>query len=222
MAAVSCRLPLALRFPAQRSIHASSAKGLKPSSSSKESLLANQNAMPAFPPPAPSPTEDEAPLAVLPLYMILRSLFITSVTSSPILLPPSLAAMSLLAHSTNPLLNPDHNPLLRWIMKKTLYAQFCAGETPDEVAATIGRLKGIGFTGVILGYAREVVLTEEQTRELASCGQGEAAEACIRDEITPWAAGTKETVRLASPGDFVALKYVFMMPVLALGRCLIP
>ncbi|RKU43740.1 proline dehydrogenase [Coniochaeta pulveracea] len=115
--------------------------------------------------------------------------------------------MSVLAHTSNPLLNPDRNPLLRFAMKKTFYAQFCAGENAVEVRQTIASLKHIGFSGVILGYAREVVLSSDQTADLASCGQGAAAEECIRNEITPWATGTLETVRLASPGDYVALKF---------------
>ncbi|KAH6695466.1 proline dehydrogenase [Plectosphaerella plurivora] len=190
------------------SIHSSPSRQLTPSSSRENLVAAPQNTMPSIPPlPPAAPQTADAPLAVLPLHMILRSLLTTTVSSSPVLLPPSLAIMSLLANTTLAPLNPDHNPALRWFMKKTFYAQFCAGETPDEVAETIARLKAIGFTGVILGYAKEVVLTEEQTRELASCGDGEEAEACIRDEITPWARGTKETVDLASPGDFVALKF---------------
>lgn len=147
------------------------------------------------------------PLSILPLQTILRSLAVTTLSSSPLLLPPSLATMSLLAHTTSPVLNPDHNPLLRGLIKRTFYAQFCAGETPSEVRATIASLKGLGFSGVILGYAREVVLTEAQTKELASCGlEGEVAEECVQSEVLPWKEGTLETVRLASEGDYVALK----------------
>ncbi len=149
-----------------------------------------------------------ASLSVLPLMTVLRSLATTTISSSPLLLPPSLALMSLLANTSSPLLNPDRNALLRFMVKKTFYAQFCAGENPYEVRRTIDALKNIGFSGVILGYAKEVVLSEEQTKDLASCGDGSAAEECIRNEIIPWAAGTMETVRLAEPGDFVALKSV--------------
>ncbi|OIW23768.1 FAD-linked oxidoreductase [Coniochaeta ligniaria NRRL 30616] len=149
-----------------------------------------------------------SPLAVLPLTTVIRSLMTTTISSSPLLLPPSLAAMSTMAHSTNPLLNPDRNPILRYAMKKTFYAQYCAGENAAEVRHTVESLKRIGFSGVILGYAREVVLTPEQTADLASCaGEGAAAEECIKNEINPWAAGTLETVRLAAPGDYVALKF---------------
>jgi hypothetical protein len=115
--------------------------------------------------------------------------------------------MSTLAHTSNPFLNPDKNPVLKFVLKKTFYAQFCAGENALEVRRTIGSLKKIGFSGVILGYAREVVLSPEQTANLASCDQGAAAEDCIRNEINPWAKGTTDTVLLAEPGDFVALKF---------------
>lgn len=115
--------------------------------------------------------------------------------------------MTVLAHTTNPFLNPDRNPALKFILKKTFYAQFCAGEQAAEIHHTIDSLKNIGFSGVILGYAKEVVLSEDQTKNLASCGQGAAAEECIRTEISSWARGTMETVLLVAPGDFVALKF---------------
>lgn len=118
-----------------------------------------------------------------------------------------MAVMSVMAHSTSPLLNPDRNLILKYVMKKTFYAQYCAGENAAEVRHTMETLKQIGFSGVILGYAREVVLTPEQTADLASCGEGAMAEECIRNEINPWAAGTLETVRLTAPGDYVALKF---------------
>lgn len=147
-----------------------------------------------------------APLSILPLHVIVRSLLTSTISSSPILLPPSLWLMSVLAHTASPLLNPDKNPLLRFFLKNTFYAQFCAGETPAEVGRTIKGLKDIGFSGVILGYAKEVVLTDAQKKELSACSEGKIAEECIRNEIIPWARGTLETVQLAEPGDFVALK----------------
>lgn len=149
----------------------------------------------------------QSPLAVLPLTTVIRSLVTTTISSSPVLLPPSMAVMSVMAHSTSPLLNPDRNLILKYVMKKTFYAQYCAGENAAEVRHTMETLKQIGFSGVILGYAREVVLTPEQTADLASCGEGAMAEECIRNEINPWAAGTLETVRLTAPGDYVALKF---------------
>lgn len=161
---------------------------------------------PTLPDPLPPNMEaPRSPLSVLPLSMIVRSLATMTVSSSPLLLPPSLRIMSVLANTQNPLLNPDKNPLLRFFLKKTFYAQFCAGENSTEVRKTIAGLKNIGFTGVILGYAREVVLTDKQAKNLAETDQED--ELCIKNEIIPWAEGTLETVRLAEPGDFVALKF---------------
>lgn len=147
-----------------------------------------------------------APLALLPLSMILRSLATTIVSSSPILLPPSLRIMAALAHSTNPLFNPDRNPILRYALKNSFYAQFCAGENALEVRRTVAKLKNIGFTGVILGYAKEVVLNNEQAADLTASKAGVETSEGIENEIMPWAAGTMETVRLAEAGDYVALK----------------
>lgn len=115
--------------------------------------------------------------------------------------------MNVLAHSTVPMFNPDKNPLLRYVLKKSFYAQFCAGETPAEVQATINRLKKIGFTGVILGYAREVDLICKEAGGVDSVSGRETQEV-VNNEVAPWTEGTLETVRLAQPGDFVALKYV--------------
>lgn len=152
-------------------------------------------------------TAHRAPLSVLPLSMILRSLATNTVSASPTLLSPSLAIMGVLAHSTNPLLNPDRNPILRWFLKNTFYAQFCAGENAVEVRETVARLKRIGFTGVLLCYAREVVMSDKQAEKLASGDLGQETQELIQSEIIPWAEGTLETVRIAEPGDFVSVKF---------------
>ncbi|EGX94571.1 proline oxidase PrnD [Cordyceps militaris CM01] len=189
----------------RRSIHNSERMAIS-SSDRRTNTLAELPAVdPTTQPPSSEPKS--APLSVLPLAMILRSLLTTVVSSSPFLLPPSLRIMSLLANTQNPILNPDKNPLLRFFLKKTFYAQFCAGEKPAEVQATVARLKNIGFSGVILGYAKEVVLTEDQAKAVAAVDQGKETAADIANEIDPWALGTLETVTLAEPGDYVALKF---------------
>lgn len=159
------------------------------------------------PPPTPQGLASKAPLSILPLRTVLRSLAVTTVSSSPLLLPPSLALMNVLAHTTQPLLNPDRNPLLKKIIKSTFYAQFCAGENADEVRATLARMKGLGFSGVLLGYAPEIVLTDREIEDLLKTGlQGEELEAWVRNEVVPWSKGVLETIRLAEEGDFVGLK----------------
>lgn len=115
--------------------------------------------------------------------------------------------MNVLAHTTQPLLNPDRNPLLKKLIKSTFYAQFCAGENADEVRATLARLKGFGFSGVLLGYAPEVVLTDEEVESLLKAGlEGKALEDWVKNEVVPWAKGVLDTIRLAEEGDYVGLK----------------
>ncbi|KAI1497012.1 proline dehydrogenase [Biscogniauxia marginata] len=191
----------------RRRIHGSSNRSSPPTESYPVASTPSVGSFPVEAPTESSPRAKSAPLSVLPLPTVLRTLATTTISSSPILLPPSLAVMSILAHSDHFLFNPDKNPLLRWFLKKTFYAQFCAGENAVEVRRTVDGLKQIGFTGVIMGYAKEVVLSKSQERDLSSCGEGSDAEECIRNEIIPWANGTLETVRLAQPGDFVALKF---------------
>lgn len=174
------------------------------SSERRPSTLAPEHPQ-AMPPPFAAEAIRAGPLAVLPLSMILRSLATNTVSSSPILLPPSLRIMAALAHTSNPILSPDRNPVLRWFLKRTFYAQFCAGENALEVQRTIQNLRGIGFTGVILAYAKEVVLSKDQLAA-APGAEGKETEEVVRDEIAPWAEGTMETVRLATQGDYVGLK----------------
>ncbi|KAI2469593.1 proline dehydrogenase [Annulohypoxylon bovei var. microspora] len=191
----------------RRNIHSSSTRPSLPADQSTLSAVTSVNHIPTEVTAESPPMAKPAPLSVLPLSTVLRNLASTSISSSPLLLPPSLAIMNILAHSNQAVFNPDKNPVLRWFLKKTFYAQFCAGENAAEVRHTVDGLKKIGFTGVILGYAREIVLTQAQTQNLSACDTGAIADECVRKEIGPWAAGTLETVRLARPGDFVALKF---------------
>ncbi|EGC45994.1 proline oxidase PrnD [Histoplasma capsulatum var. duboisii H88] len=150
------------------------------------------------------------PLSILPLSTILRSLFITTISSSPLLFTPSLAFLSVVANPESTFLNPDRNPIIKLIMGQTLYAQFCAGETPAEAKVNIQKLKQIGYSGVILGYAREVVMDENETRALAQLTDTEEvaeSKAQAIADITAWKKGTLATVDLADDGDFVALKF---------------
>ncbi|KAH0544332.1 hypothetical protein GP486_008521 [Trichoglossum hirsutum] len=111
--------------------------------------------------------------------------------------------MAYLARSPSRLLSPDRSFLMHWILKRTLYAQFCAGENRMETRTTIGRLKGMGYSGVILAYARELELDHDTASELV--GEHKENEKSLEDAQL-WKEGTLETVRLASAGDFVAVK----------------
>ncbi|CAK7202876.1 proline dehydrogenase [Sporothrix eucalyptigena] len=193
--------------PHGRAIHTSKQRPSPPMSATLDAVTTVQAPVqPAQEPMASSRPKKPSALSVLPLTSVLRSLMTTTVSSSPLLLGPSMAIMTALAHSTNPLLNPDRNFFLRFLLKKTFYAQFCAGENEREVRQTIDGLKAVGFRGVILGYAKEVVLKDKEKKNLASFDASARQEATAK-EIRAWAEGTLETVRLAAAGDFVALKF---------------
>ncbi|KAI9769928.1 MAG: proline dehydrogenase [Geoglossum simile] len=171
------------------------------------SLLAEAAA--SQPPPSASlPSAKEKmpypPLSLLPLSSILRSAAIASVSSSRLLLPLSLKLMGYLARSPSRLLSPDHNPPLHWILKRTLYAQFCAGESRVEIQRTIGGLKGMGYGGVILAYAREAGLDHDAAVHQEN---GLKDDDRLQKDVALWKSGTLETVTLASEGDFVAVKF---------------
>lgn len=127
--------------------------------------------------------------------MILRSYVITRMSSSPVLLGAIFTLLRKMLDSKSVLLNPDRNMILRWIFKNTFYAQFCAGENKAEVQKNVAAVKQMGYTGVILEYALEVLGNES-----GASADNTAA------EIEVWRKGMLDTVDMASPGDFVGLK----------------
>jgi hypothetical protein len=148
--------------------------------------------------PLPHPPKPDSPLAKLPLSNVLRSLLILSVSSSPFLLRPCIYALSALAHPRTPLTDVSRNPVLNWLIKHTIYKQFNAGENKLEVQRSIQDIKQLGYRGVLLGYAREVLVGEDTTNT--------HNEKLARQEVETWLQGTLQTVDMATEGDFVALK----------------
>lgn len=133
----------------------------------------------------------------------MRSYLISILSSSPSLLTPTLRLLSKLANSRSPLLNPDRNILLWYLLKKTFYVQFCAGETAKEVRNTTDGLKKMGYQGVILGYGKEIVANNKAS----VVKENEMDDIDDQATMKAWKQGNLETVRLAEKGDFVALKY---------------
>lgn len=101
------------------------------------------------------------------------------------------------------LLSLDKNPLARALLSETFYKQFCAGSTSDEVSRTCQALRNQGYGGIILEYALEVLKEAEGDEAV---------------DVAAWRSGMLATVAMASPGDFVALKWSGMGPA-ALRRC---
>ena len=149
----------------------------------------------------------QRPLSLLPFPVLLRSYALTAVSTYPLLLSPSLRVLSYVANSSSALLNPDRNPIIRYLLKKTFYAQFCAGETMDEVKRTVKGLKEMGYKGVILGYGREIVLKKDNMLEACPAPSTMVEVQRNEDVVQAWKEGNLKTVEMAEEGDFIALKF---------------
>ncbi|KAJ4269872.1 hypothetical protein NW762_001541 [Fusarium torreyae] len=143
--------------------------------------------------------------------MLLRSLLVATVSNNRALLTPSLSLLSFFAKPHSGLLSVEKNPLLHFLFKRTLYDHFCAGENGKEVTGTINRIKDMGFKGVILTYAKEVVVDSSQGGGSSIQGSAEIAADAIDvaedSAIEAWRQGVLETVQMIGEGDFLALKF---------------
>jgi proline dehydrogenase len=120
------------------------------------------------------------------------------------LLRPSLALIGLMSRSQAAILNPDRNPFLNKLMRWTLYNHFAAGTSREEVAKTSAEIKGMGC-GVILGYAKEVVLQDPTGAADKDKSQTDYL-ACHYEAVEEWKQGTLKTLRMIGPGDFLYVK----------------
>ncbi|CAI7651346.1 unnamed protein product [Penicillium palitans] len=190
-AAPSVRVPLKAAAQTTRLVSNTSN-----SRSSVASVSASNVWQPQTKAPPPLPRKAlTAPLAKLPLSSVLRSLLVLSVSSSSLLLKPCIYTLSLLAHPRNAFWDVSKNPMLNMLVKHTIYKQFNAGENKLEVQNSINQIKALGCRGVLLGYAREVLVDENSD----AAYDAKAALA----EIQIWMEGTLQTVDMAQPGDFV-------------------
>lgn len=157
----------------------------------------------------PTQSLTQHPLSVMPTGMLLRSLFVATISSNKFLLIPSLHLLSFFSKPDRSFLfNVDRNPVLKSILKRTLYNQFCAGETEAETRACVKQLKDLGFKGVILTYAKEMVFdhkSKSSTHHESKPAAGSAAVAKDND-IEVWRTGTLNTIDLISEGDILAIK----------------
>ncbi|KAK2605940.1 hypothetical protein QQS21_003666 [Conoideocrella luteorostrata] len=159
--------------------------------------------------------EQLPPHAMLPSRMFWRSLLVSTVSNNRLLLSSAVAVLSFLARQRGGFFNMNNNLILRFALKKTLYNHFCAGENSLEVQSTIRHIKDMGFRGVILTYAAEVVVDSKTKRE-AGTGAKEIKDGVVHANveenrggdtaIAAWRQGVLETVRMIGDGDHLALK----------------
>ncbi|KAH7120661.1 FAD-linked oxidoreductase-like protein [Dactylonectria macrodidyma] len=158
------------------------------------------------------------PHSLLPTNILWRSLLIATVSSHRALSAPSLAVLSFLSQPRSTLSSIEKNPVLYVLFKKTMYNYFCAGENEREVTSTIRGIKDMGFKGVILTYAREVVL-DALTEEEIAIGAPEVkaepdsspsvsvdqVEVSSDESIEAWRSSVLETVRGSSLPEHIML-----------------
>lgn len=148
--------------------------------------------------------------------MLLRSVFVATISSNRFLLIPSLKLLSFLSKpGRSSLLSVDQNPLIHAILKKTFYEQFCAGETVQEAKKTCKEIKDMGFRGLILTLAKETVF-DERTKTEHGVGEValEAEEKNLPLEpkveknanIETWLQSNLETIDFLGETDYLALK----------------
>ncbi|KAF2797317.1 proline oxidase-like protein [Melanomma pulvis-pyrius CBS 109.77] len=148
----------------------------------------------------------------MPIKILIRSLFINTISTNRFLLIPSLHLLSFVSKANRSFLfNVDRNPVLKAVLKKTMYNQFCAGETEKETKTCVRQLKDLGFRGVILTYAKETVLDNKtsvfhHSNGVDGLSSSEGVEAKFDNNIEDWRIGTLKTLDLIDEGDILAIK----------------
>lgn len=149
-----------------------------------------------------------SPLSVLPNGVLLRSLVINGVSSTPWLLTPAIAFLSFLCQPGRPFIfDVNRNKVLAFIMRQTVYRQFCGGETPNETKATMAKMKRLGFRGTIITLATETLYDyEKNSVHGLGVANGDAVDADVCPAIEAWRRRTIGAVELLGEDDQLAIK----------------
>ncbi|KAK1622533.1 proline oxidase [Colletotrichum phormii] len=193
-----CKSSLTAGKPVTRHVTTAFSKTTRPRSLSTAPLVADK----ATGIVAPST------LAALPTPVLMRSLLVSAISSKPMLLGPTLAALSLFTIPNRGFFTDvDRNPVLHSLLKSVFYKQFCAGETPKETKETMRHLRFMGFRGTILTYAKETIFDAKTNVEHGlGIESEENAKGGLDCTIESWRQGVLETVDLLGDGDQLALK----------------
>jgi hypothetical protein len=96
--------------------------------------------------------------------------------------------------------------VLRWLIKQTVYKQFCAGENPEEITKWLQTMKAMGFRGAMLTYARETLFDHKTGTEHVGGEEGTEVKSDVDPIIEAWRQGTLGTAALLDEGDQLAIK----------------
>lgn len=116
---------------------------------------------------------------------------------------PSLKLLGMFTKAKSIWLHPDRNLALNRLLRWTLYNQFCAGVNKKQVARSIAEVKGLGYQGIILGHAKEVVLDPAASKAYSAANG--YAPACYQ-MVDEWKQSTLDTLRMLQKGDYLAVK----------------
>lgn len=118
-----------------------------------------------------------------------------------------MALLNLVTRTKLAILDADRNPIIKYVLGRTVYDQFCAGETPAQINRTIQNLRDRGFAGAVLGYAKEVVLADDEAVGMNSLvtKTGETTRDIM--EINTWKNNQIKTINLAGRGNVVNVKW---------------
>ncbi|PYH93124.1 FAD-linked oxidoreductase [Aspergillus ellipticus CBS 707.79] len=120
------------------------------------------------------------------------------------LLKPCLSILKYMVDSHSVMLSPAKNPMINYLLRRTIYEHFCAGVNETEVRRTVQEMKALGFKGVILGYARESIAKVEETDQTQSAV---AKKEALDRAVDEWKQGTLRTLKMLGKGNYLAVKF---------------
>ena len=139
-------------------------------------------------------------LQKMPTSSLVRNLLLGTLFISPTLIKLALPIMSRIANSQSLFLSPERNGFVRFLVKRLFYDHFCAGANRHEITKTRQAIKGMGFSGIILCYGREIQVTKDSGL-WSTCHENSLAE-----EVKQWRDGNFETLDMMGEGDFLGMK----------------
>ncbi|PYI00587.1 FAD-linked oxidoreductase [Aspergillus sclerotiicarbonarius CBS 121057] len=123
------------------------------------------------------------------------------------LLRPCLSVLKYMVDSRSILFSPGRNPLVNYLLRRTIYDHFCAGINEAEVRSTVQEMRTLGFKGVILGYARESIAKVEEEDIDDRTRSEEAKKEVLDRAVEEWKQGTLRTLKMSGKGNYLAVKF---------------
>ncbi|KAF4962751.1 hypothetical protein FSARC_9199 [Fusarium sarcochroum] len=135
---------------------------------------------------------DPRVLKDVPLPILLRSLLVLSVAA----LPSSILSVIIKTTKKHSRIL-SNSRLLRWPVYRTFYDTFCIGSEKHEIRDNIKTLRGMGLDGIVLAFARETKIgNQEKTNVLT------ASNPSLRE----WVSMNIETLQNLTNEDYLALR----------------